>query len=252
MNQASIIVCCIAVDDRTDEGMAESKLLADLEQTSRRRGVRRVGGDPQTFRRGPDQARVPDGLRSGHEKEALALSSGPDTNAYGSSLRCGPRRRHPGQPEPARQGCGRPAAGQLEHGERVAARLSDDPIADGVVEPPRHRRREQRASVRVAKRRDRELGHTSQLRDLDRVAPRKDQYDGLTSEPAGDEAKDLGGGSIQPLRIIQQAHQWLPRCGFGEQRENGETDQEAVRRVTRVDAEGGPSASRWGAGKRSS
>jgi hypothetical protein len=120
----------------------------------------------------------------------------------------------------------------------VAVRLRDDPIANGVVEPVRHRGSEQRASVRIAKRPDRQLGQTGQLRELDGLASREDDHDGLRGETARDEAEDLGGRPIQPLRIVQQADERLMLRGIREQCQDRKPHKEPIRRFARNEAEG--------------
>ena len=59
--------------------------------------------------------------------------------------------RASGSPNPPASSAGVSPAGQLEQGQRVPARLGDDPVPHPLVESPRNHRVQQRASVAVAR-----------------------------------------------------------------------------------------------------
>ena len=149
----------VLVHDRTDDGMTEAHLRSNLEQARIRRRVGRVRRDTQVRGGCENQGRITNRLGGRHQQQAPAVfgerSQPPpealfDLGRHGYAIR---------QAEATRE-CGRcPTSRQLEDGERVAAGLGDDPIPDRFVEPSWHRRRQQGVSVRVAKRRDRQLGH---------------------------------------------------------------------------------------------
>jgi hypothetical protein len=68
-------------------------------------------------------------------------------------------------------------------------------------------------------------------------ASTEDQAERLRAQPAGDERENLCRGVIKPLLVIYQAHQ-RPFLGHvGQHVQDGQTDQEPVRRRARAHAE---------------
>ena len=56
-----------------------------------------------------------------------------------------------------------------------------------------------------------------------------DESDSFREEPTSDECDDLCRGSIEPLRVLDDAEQRLLLCGLSEQRERGQPNEEPVR-----------------------
>ena len=128
--------------------------------------------------------------------------------------------------ESARQFRGTHRARQLQQRERVPARLGDEPLADVIVEPAGDDRGQQRARVVVVEPGELELGQT---RKPVRFTHREHHRDGLGEQPAGDEPEHLRGGLVEPLQVVDDAQQRLRLGHLRQERERGETDEEAVR-----------------------
>ena len=123
-----------AVDRGAHERMPEAHLRAELDQARRRRRRRRVGRDPERGRRPPHQQRIADRLGRRDEQQQPRRRRQRRQPLPEALLDAARQRRAVGQPEPARQLRGRPAARQLQQRQRVAARLGHDPIAHALVE----------------------------------------------------------------------------------------------------------------------
>ena len=237
VGNASIVRRCVRVHHGSHEGMAEPDMRPHLEQTGRRRGIHRRFRDPEPACGGPDQVRISGRLRGGDEEQASAVVRQRDeapSEALLDSARHGDAIR---QPEAARERCRCPRPWQLQQREWIPARLGNDSIADRRVEPARCRRREQGSGVSVAEGSHGKLGQTRQLRNLDRVARDEEEYDRLRGKAPGHEAQDLRGSLVEPVGIVEQAHQRLPLRDVGEQAEDGKSDKKSVGRPSRAQAE---------------
>jgi hypothetical protein len=120
---------------------------------------------------------------------------------------------------------------ELEQGERIAAGLLDDPGGHALVEPPRDDRGQQRPRVIVPQPSDFELRQTGQFGVG--LAHREHQRDRLGQQAAPDEAEDLSGGPVEPLRVVHHAQQRPFLRRLRHQAERGQSDQEPVRVVAR-------------------
>ena len=144
----------------------------------------------------------------------------------------------PGSPNPPASSAGVNAPRQLQQRQRVAARLGDDLVADPRVQGPGERRVQQRPRVVLAQALDHELRQSRQL--VARLARREDQADRFRLQAARDEREDLRRGAIEPLLVIHQADQRLLLGHLGEQAQDGQADEEAIRRRPGADAERRP------------
>ena len=115
--------------------------------------------------------------------------------------------------------------------------LRDDLLADGGVERAVHVVEQQRECIAVAESADGQLGEPDEGILADARARRADERDPLGEETAGDEADDLPGGLVEPLRVVDDADQRLPLGDLGEQRQRGEPHQEPVGRRTGAQSE---------------
>ena len=77
---------------------------------------------------------------------------------------------------------------------------------------------------------DRQLGEPGEDVVADARARCAHERDPLGEEAAGDEAEDLRGGVVEPLRVVDDADERLLLGDLGEQRQRGESDQEPVGR----------------------
>jgi hypothetical protein len=153
-------------------------------------------------------------------------------------------------PEPvldaARQRGGAEAAGQLgrahvarqlEHRERVAARLGQDPLADPFVDPPGDHRGQQRASVPLVEAGEPQLREVGQVALRARVTDGEHERDRLGEQSPRDESQHRAGRVVEPLQVVDDAQQRLLLGGGGQQAQHGKPDQEPVRWVTRGHSE---------------
>jgi hypothetical protein len=145
----------------------------------------------------------------------------------------------PRQTEPAghRDGC--QATRQLQQRQRIAARLGEDATAHPLVERPRGRRVQQHAGVRGAEPLHDQLRQAFELVLVAGLTQREHQADPLGQQPARDEPERLRGHPIQPLRVVDDAHQRLLLGHVSLQRQHGEPDEEPIRRRADGEAEGG-------------
>jgi hypothetical protein len=126
---------------------------------------------------------------------------------------------------------------ELEQGEGIAARLSDQPVAHPRIERRPHDGAQQRLGVAVLQPADEQLGKAGELVRVRQVHGGEDHRHRLGFEPPRDEAEDLGGGGVEPVRVIDDAQQRPGRRGLGHEAENGRSDQQTVRGVTRGEPE---------------
>ena len=75
--------------------------------------------------------------------------------------------------------------------------------------------------------------------------------DALGDEAAGDEAQDLRGGAVEPLRVVDDADERLLLGVRGEERQRGEPDRNGSGAGPALSPNTVASASRCGAGRRS-
>ena len=149
------------------------------------------------------------------------------------------RRLAAGKAEAAGEVRDLPGARQLEERERVAAALRDDLVADRGVQRAADVVQQQRARVGVAEPLEGQLGESGEDLVADARARGAHDRDPLGEEPAGDEAEDLHGGVVEPLRVVDDADERLLLGDLGQQRQGGEPDHEPVGRGAGAPAEHG-------------
>src|SRR5262249_52743404 len=115
------------------------------------------------------------------------------------------QRRAVGQAEPAREVGKRPATGQLQQRQRVAARLGADPTTAPLVERASDPGGTQPPSIRLIHPRDDELRQPSEMPFAARLAHGEDQSDCLRTETTRDECKRLCRGRVEPLSVVHDA-----------------------------------------------
>jgi hypothetical protein len=109
---------------------------------------------------------------------------------------------------------------------RIAARLRDDPVADSLVDRPADRRAEEGPRVSGAQTVDHQLGQDVELRAA--VAHGEHQGNGLRREAARDEREHLTRRPVEPLRIVDEAHERALLGGGGQQVQRRESHQEPI------------------------
>ena len=210
-----------AVGRRAHQGMPEPHPRAELDQAGlfgrdgrARTQVELTGGSPQ-------DRDVAEGL-GGRGQEQAAGVGGQRLELAHERLLEAARQRY-GAPlcEPIDQFRGRPCARQLQQREWVAARLGDDPVADPPIDRARDHRVQQRAGVGRAEAADHEFGQARELVGLGWFTNGDDQRDPLRQYAASHEGYGLGRDTIQPLAVVDQAHQRLLLGQVGKQIQDG-------------------------------
>ena len=116
-------------------------------------------------------------------------------------------------------------------------RLGHDAIADALVERARHDRLEQHPRIVVSQPADDELRQPVEVPLAARLAHREDQPDRLRAQPARHERERLRRRRVEPLRVVDDAHQRSLLGRVGQQAQDRQPDQEAIRSVARAQAE---------------
>ena len=214
---------------RAHQRMAEHDPFADRQQPGILRGGGRRGTHAERLGRAPDQQRIANRFRCRNEQQHSRVVRKRVETAQ-IALLDPPRQRVGGQQSETARQLGRgQSARQLEEGERIAPGLGNDPVAHLFVQTPGDPRREQRACVLVAQPLDHELRQPAELLHVARLANREHHRDRLGLEATCDERQDLGGFAVEPLHVVDHAHE-RPLLGrVGQQAERSETEQEAIR-----------------------
>ena len=150
-----------------------------------------------------------------------------------------PRQRHRrGQPEPARQLRRSQPPRQLQQRQRVTPRLGHDQVPHPRIQRPGQRRIQQRPRILLPQPRHRQLRQPGQLRP--RHPGREHQAHRLGRQPPRHKPQRLHRGPVQPLLVIDHAHQ-RPLAGhLRHQPQHRQPHQEPVRRRAAAEAERGP------------
>jgi hypothetical protein len=128
------------------------------------------------------------------------------------------------------------AAG-LPSRQRVPLGLGDDAVPDPFVQRTGDHRLQQGSCLVVGQPADRELVEAGQWMCVYRLPDGEDQRDRVRHQPARHERQRLQRGVVEPLGIVDDAHQRLGRRCLGEQGQHGEPDVEPIRDTTRAKAE---------------
>jgi hypothetical protein len=225
-----------AVDRRAQQRMAEAHPRAiGRQQAGALDGVEGVGAHA-------------DALRGAQQRPDLAAVVGRREQEHPS--RVVRQRRHPGheglldalierqveaQRCAARELVVAERAGQLEQGEWIAAGDADELLAhdrgQGAVE--------EACRLGCAQPRERQLGQPGRV-EMPRVTlARPDEHgDRIGLQAPGDEDERVGGGAVEPVRVVDHAEQWLRIGRRREQAEHGHRDDEAILDAVRGQAEG--------------
>jgi hypothetical protein len=119
---------------------------------------------------------------------------------------------------------------QLEECQRVAVTLGDDPVADRGIERAVHFVQQQRTCLAVAEPFDGQLGQPGEYVVADARTRGAYERNPLGEDAATDESDDLGGGLIEPLRVVDNADERLLVGDQCEQCQGAQPHQEAIRR----------------------
>ena len=141
-----------------------------------------------------------------------------------------------GEPESARHR-DRLSARQLEQRKRIAARLGQDPVTYSLVERPRDRRVEQQPGVIGGQPLDHELRQPLELVLVAGFAQPEHQSHALRQEPPRHERERLRGHPVEPLRVVDDAYERLLLGRVGQQAQDRQSHEEAIRRRSGAEAE---------------
>jgi hypothetical protein len=188
------------VGRRPHQRMPKQHPGADLQQGGLGRRARGLSRDPQSPGGTPQQHRVADriGRRQLQQPPGVGWQDLEPPPEAGLDP---PRQRHrAGNGEPTGQLGRRHPPGQLQQRQRVAACLGHEPAVDPRIQRPGEHRVQQGTRIGLPQALDHQLWQPAQL--VARDARREDQADRLGLQAASHKPKDLGGGTIQPLRVI--------------------------------------------------
>jgi hypothetical protein len=224
---------------RAHKRVVESHARTELDQPGRLCRGRSTGPDPEPLDRTPQHGHVADRLDRCREEELPGLG-GKRLDPSEEPLFHAAGQRHRVRESEAEGQLGRcPPAGQLQQRQRVAARLGDELVEHCRVERAVERRPQQRTGIRVVQAGDDQFRELAErLVGPDRPG-REHQCDRLGQQPPGHEGERVRGGLVEPLGVIDEADQGLLLGDVGQQAQDGQTDQEAVRRVAVLQAERG-------------
>ena len=124
-----------SIDRGAHERVPEAHPGAELEQPVGDRGVRRVGADAERARpRATPATGSPSGSAAASSSRRRVSSGRPSSRCRKLSSIRALSAGAPGSPKPPASSAGVRPARQLEEGQRVAARLGDDPVAHARVQ----------------------------------------------------------------------------------------------------------------------
>ena len=227
-----------AVDRRADERMREAHACAELDQPGRLGRPPGLGADPEPLGGAPQQAHIAERLGRRRQEQKLRVARKRLDALKEAVLDAARQRARVGEPEPARELRRRQSARQLDQREGVAAaprrgsgpsparraaRGSSRPAAAGRRRPAAPRSRAPATPRARARRRDSRTANTNP--------------DPLRQQPARHERERLRGHPVEPLRVVDDAHERLLLGGVGQQAQDGQPDEEALRRRPGAQAE---------------
>ncbi len=211
--------------------MAKPNPRTDIQHPRPRRGLERRAGDTEPRRGPPHQRGIAEGLGRCDQDQLLRVLGQVLQPPQKALLDPARQRQELGQPEPAGELRGRQASRKLEQRERVSAGLRDDPIPHARIERAGDHPRQQRTGILVGEPFETRLGETRERPVLGAVTHGEDERHGLGQQPSPHEPQDLCRGTVEPLRVIDEAQQRALRRHLRQQRERGQGDQEPVGRI---------------------
>ena len=166
------------------------------------------------------------------------VSRGKRLDALNEALLDAARQRpRVGEPEPARELGRRQPARQLHQSEGVAACLVEDPGLHLLVERAGNRRVQQQPGVVGREPLDQELRELLEHVLVADVAHREHEPHPLGQESARHERERLRRHLVEPLRVVDDAHERLLLGGVGQEAQDRQADEEALRWRSAAQAE---------------
>jgi hypothetical protein len=225
------------VNRGAQQRMTEAHAGTQLDQPRGLGRGRRVRSDAEPPGSAPQQGHLADRLRCRREQEPLRRDRKRLEPLQEAPFDAARQRWRVRQPEPAGQLRGAQPTGQLQQRQRVAACLCDDAVPHPLIQPSRGHRVQQRTGVTAAQALDRQQWQAPPRLLLAWLTHREHQGDGFRHQAARNERQCLRRGLIEPLRVIDQAHQRQLLSRLRQQPEHRQTDQQAIRRLPAAQAE---------------
>ena len=224
-----------SVHRRAHERMPEHHRTVQRQQALRLRCVRSRLRDPELLRGTPQKRRVADGFRGRHEQQPPRVAREPRQPPSEALLDPGGQRQRRRQAETTRELGGRQPAWKLDEGERIPARLGDDLLEHGLVEPRGEHGLQQRSGIPAAQRLHVELWEAGQ--STAKLTRREREHDPFRQQTARHERERSSRGVVEPLGVVDDAQQGLLLSSTGQEAENCEPDEERARRVPGAEPE---------------
>lgn len=218
------------VDGRTDQRMAHphGQGVGD-EQPGGRGGLERVLVHPEGSRCLPDRGQIAGVLGSRDEHQQLHLVRKPSTaveeDVFDPVSERQMSRERGRAPELSLAELGR----KLQERQRVAARLRDQPVGDLLGGRGTQALVQQGPGRLRIQPRQHELGQAlGPERPLGAVAGREDHQHAVGGDPSSAEEQSIGGGRIEPVRVLDDAHHQALLGGRCQQRQGRDGHQERL------------------------
>ena len=225
------------VDRGAQQRMTETHPGTQLDQPRILGSDRSIRSDAEPLGSAPQQGHLTDRLRCRREQEPLRPGRKRPELSHEGLFNAARQRQRTGKPEAAGQLRDAQPPGQLQQRQRVAAGLGDDAVPHPLIQSPRGHRVEQRTGVIAVQALDRQQWQAPKLPLLPGLSQREHQCDRFRQQAARGERQCLRRSLIEPLRIIDQAHQRPLLSRLRQQPEHRQTDQQAIRRLPRAQAE---------------
>ena len=229
VNVAAVTRVRRPVHRRADQRMREAHAQFELDQPGRLRRLPRVHADAEQRGGPPQHARVPHRLGRGRQEQQLRVARQRPDTLEESVFDAARQPARFGKAESARELRRRQAAWELDQRERVSPRLGEDLRSHARVDQPGDRRGQQRLGGIVRQSLDHQFRQSRECIHLAGLAQREHEAQPLGQQPARHEGERLRGHPVEPLRVVDDAHQRLFLGDVGQQAQDRQTDEETVR-----------------------
>ena len=219
--------------ERADDGTPPHR--PSVSKPSDSDGVRGRLRDPELLRRPPDSAGSPTGSAAARSSNRRASRGSRASRRVKLSSIPADSGSAAGRPKPPASWAGRQPARQLQQRERIPARLGDDPLQHGLVQPRRQDGLQQRPRIATAQRLDVELREAGER--VAQLARREHERDPLRQQAASHERERARRRTVEPLRVVDDAQERLLLGGLGQQAEDRQPDEERIRRRSGAEPE---------------
>ena len=216
--------------------MTEHHRTVQRQQALRLHGVRGRLRDPELLRGAPQKRRVADRFCGRQEQQPPRVAREPRQPPREALLDPGGQRQRRGQAEAAGELGGRQPARELQERERIPARLGDDPLEHGLVQP-RRAGRTPAAPAHPGAPAARRGAAGSAASPWPDVTRREHERDPLRQQTASHERERARRRAVEPLCVVDHAQERLLLGSFREEPEDREPDEKRARRRSGAEPE---------------